>query len=103
MRMNILLALLLTLPIAGLRAQSIHGAGARPCGDWTQARTDGGRDFEGEQWALGYVSAVTLAGGTGRGLDQAALFSGVDAYCAAHPDEMLWSAVKAVLGSTHGS
>jgi hypothetical protein len=97
-----IVAVILSIPsLAG--AQTIRGAGARPCGEWSQARNGGGRDFEGEQWALGYVSAVTALGGAGRSVDEPALFAALDGYCGAHADEMLWVAVKAVLGASRGA
>ena len=87
-------------------AQTIRGAGARPCADWVQARTGNGHDYEAEQWALGYMSGVnaSLRGqGAIRSADEKAIFTGLDGYCAAHRQDMLWDAVKAVLATPRGA
>jgi hypothetical protein len=113
MRMTTLVALLLSgsLLLFGAldhaHAQTIRGAGARPCAEWSRARTGGGRDYEGEQWTLGYVSAVTVDAQRPRGqngaTDPRTVFAGIDVYCAAHPDDMLWDALKAILATQHGA
>ena len=98
--------LALTLPSAPAHAQTIRGAGARPCTEWLQARTGNGRDFEAEQWALGYLSAVSAATperGVLRAADQKTIFAGMDTYCGAHRQDMLWNAVKSVLAVQHGA
>ena len=99
-------ALFLVLSCAAAQAQTVRGAGARPCAEWNQARVGGGRAFEAEQWALGYLSGLN-AGGAGkpssvfRVLDERGAFAGIDAYCTRHPTEMLWNAVRSVTAA-HG-
>ena len=99
-------ALILMLPSLPCLAQTVRGLGARPCGDWTQARQSGGRDFEAEQWALGYISAVSAGradnAGAFRNPDERTVFSGIDSFCSAHPGDMLWNAVKSVLTMSNG-
>ena len=101
-----LASLILLLPIATAQGQTVRGAGARPCAEWSQARRGGGRAFEAEQWTLGYMSALNVAvaghqGGMFRLLDEKSTFSAVDLYCAQHPTDMVWSAVKSAVAG-HG-
>jgi hypothetical protein len=89
-------------------SQTIRGAGARPCTEWSLARRDGGRDYEAEQWALGYVSGAAASQSIkgGRQLQapaESALFADLDTYCAAHPAVMLWTALVAVAATPHGA
>ena len=107
--MRLLFAMLvLLLPLGAARAQTVRGAGARPCADWTQARRGGGRDFEAEQWTLGYLSGLN-AGARARQtslfrvLDENGAFAAIDSYCAVHPTDMLWTAVKSALTAAHGA
>ncbi len=105
---TLLLTLLLTLPALPAQAQTIRGAGARPCAEWNQARRGGGRDFEAQQWTLGYISAVTVTNaaatrGLLRATDEKGTFAAIDGYCATHPNDMLWSAVKSALAASHGA
>ena len=102
---RLLLIAVLLLPEGGAFAQSIRGAGARPCADWVQARRGGGRDFEAEQWVLGYMSGVNAdrGGSVFRTVDERTIMAGVDAYCDGHAGDMLWNAVKAVLGTNRGA
>ncbi len=100
------LALILLAAASPCGAQTIRGVGARPCAEWVQARGDNGRDFEAEQWALGYLSGANAATKTGalfRATDEKAIFTTIDAYCGAHPQDMLWNAVKSVLVMPHGA
>ena len=103
---SFLAALMLVLPLVAARAQTVRGAGARPCTDWSQARGSGGRAFEAEQWMLGYMSGVNFAAGPRQGnvfriLDEKGAFAAVDAYCSQHPSEMLWNALKSAMAG-HG-
>ena len=107
--MRFLLAtLILILPLGAPRAQTVRGAGARPCAEWTQARRGGGRDFEAEQWALGYLSGVN-AGASARQaslfrmFDEKSVFATIDGYCTAHPADMLWIAVRSMMQAAHGA
>ena len=103
---SLCLAAALLLPVLPAAAQTIRGVGARPCADWLQARKGGGRDFEAEQWALGYLSAVNVAqrgSGLFHGLDAGGIFAGIDSYCGGHPGDMLWNAVKAVTPASRGA
>jgi hypothetical protein len=87
-------------------AQTIRGAGARPCSDWVQARTGNGHDYEAEQWALGYLSGVnasTRSQPAFRNTDEKTIFTGLDGYCGVHRQDMLWDAVKSVLATPHGA
>ncbi len=104
---HLLAALMLSLPSVSY-AQTIRGAGARPCQDWSLARRSGGRAFEAEQWTLGYMSAINAAGRGGPGGlfgggAEKAAFAAIDTYCTSHPDDMLWNAVKAALSTSHGA
>jgi hypothetical protein len=95
MMLRLGLALLIALPFGAVRAQTVRGAGARPCADWVQARRGGGRDFEAEQWALGYLSGAAVA--TGASVpDEKTVFTSIDGYCGAHEGDPLWLAVRAV-------
>ncbi len=92
-------------PAAG---ETIHGIGARPCVEWVQARRDGGRDFWAEQWVLGYLSGVNASASTRQanlfaGTDDKAVFLAVDSYCQGHTQDMLWTAVRAVISQRHAS
>jgi hypothetical protein len=104
---RLILAVLLMLPSVASMSQTVRGAGARPCADWVQARQGGGRDFEGEQWALGYFSAVSAdrpdKSTLFRNADERSIFAGIDTYCGAHAGDMLWDAVRAVLATTNGA
>ena len=102
---RLVLALILLAPALPCGAQTIRGVGARPCAEWLQARGDNGRDFEAEQWTLGYLSGANAAreGALFRATDEKAIFASVDAYCGAHPQDMLWNAVKSVLATPHGA
>ena len=107
--MRLVLAILaLTLPAFAASSQTIRGAGARPCSDWNLARRDGGRDFEAEQWALGYVSGVTASLATKNVRqasvpDEKTLFADLDTACKAHADIMLWNALVTVIAAAHGA
>jgi hypothetical protein len=101
-----ILALLVSLPASPTLAQTIRGVGARPCTDWVQARRGGGRDFEAEQWALGYLSGATVATGGRTGVaDEKTIFTSIDGYCGAHTGDALWLAVRAFAAQhpDHGS
>ncbi len=90
------MALLLSVPPGVALAQTIRGVGARPCAEWVQARHGGGRDFEAEQWALGYLSGVATAAGGGASVpDEKPVFISIDSYCSAHAGDKLWLAVRA--------
>jgi hypothetical protein len=98
--------LALTGAAGASHAQTIRGAGARPCGEWQRARAGGGRAFEAEQWALGYLSATNAGlrvGANIRILDETAIFAGIDQYCGGHPKEMLWNAVRVLAASPHSA
>jgi hypothetical protein len=104
----LLLTLILLLPALPGHAQTIRGAGARPCAEWSQARRGGGRDFDAEQWTLGYISAITATNAPGaRSLlhttDEKGIFAAIGGYCAMHPDDMLWHAVKSALAAANGA
>jgi hypothetical protein len=106
MRRPFLLAALL-LPHAAASAQTIRGVGARPCAEWSQARHGGGRDYEAEQWVLGYLSGVN-AGATAHGGalltgNEGTIFAEVDNYCGSHQADMIWAAVKAYLAMSRAS
>ena len=100
--------LLLALTLGVTQAQTMRGVGARPCADWTQARRGGGRDYEAEQWVLGYMSGLNVASGARQGsvfrvLDEKGAFAAIDSYCAGHPADMLWNAVKSAMTAAHGA
>jgi hypothetical protein len=92
--------------LGSAHAQTIRGIGARPCAEWVQARRDGGRDFWAEQWVLGYLSGVNASTPT-HGIfasgDDQSVFAVVDIYCQSHTQDMLWSAVKAVISQRRAS
>ena len=108
-RLTLLLTVLPALAIHPLPAgaQTIRGAGARLCAEWNQARQGGGRAFEAEQWALGYLSAVNAASAgkaqpLSRDAEQAA-FASMDGFCRAHPDALIWAALKTAALPAHGA
>ncbi len=106
--MRLLLAVLMLTLAAQGQAQTVRGAGARPCAEWSQARRGGGRAYEAEQWTLGYISAVNagIGGRSGSLLSagaEKATFAAIDAFCVSHPDEMLWNAIKSALSTSHGA
>jgi hypothetical protein len=106
MMIRLTLALLVCLPAGTAGAQTIRGAGGRPCTDWVQARRGGGRDFEAEQWALGYLSGVAVTAGSRASVpEEKAVFTSIDRYCTAHEGESLWLAVRALATQhpDHGS
>ena len=100
--------LILALSLGPVRAQTIRGVGARPCTDWLQARRGGGHDYEAEQWVLGYMSGLNVAAGPRqasvfRVLDEKGAFAAIDSYCAGHPTEMIWNAVRSAMTAAHGA
>ncbi len=101
MMTRLVLALLVCLPAVTALAQTIRGAGGRPCTDWVQARRGGGRDFAAEQWALGYLSGQAVqAGGAASVPDEKTLFVSIDGYCGGHRGDAVWLAVRA-FGAQH--
>jgi len=106
MMIRLTLVLLLCLPAGIARAQMIRGAGGRPCADWVQARRGGGRDFEAEQWALGYLSGAAVAAGSHASVpEEKTIYASIDGYCGAHEADPLWLAVRAFAAQhpDHGS
>jgi hypothetical protein len=115
-RYPILVVLLACAAVALPRSshgQTIRGIGARPCSEWVQARSGGGRDFWAEQWVLGYLSGVNATydakagGATHISLfasgDDKQVFATIDSYCRSHAQDMLWSAVKALVSQRRAS
>ena len=107
--MRFFLTLATACSLAGhAHAETIRGMGARPCAEWVQARRDGGRDFWAEQWVLGYLSGVNATAPPHQASlfvagDDKPVFAAVDGYCQTHTQDMLWSAVKAVVAQRRAS
>ena len=88
--------------------QTIRGIGARPCSEWTQARSGGGRDFWAEHWVLGYLSGVNAAApdhpvSLFANGDDKTVFGDIDTYCRAHASDKVWDAVKAFISQRRAS
>jgi hypothetical protein len=91
---------------ANLSAQTIRGAGARPCNDWSRSRVGGGHFFDAEEWVLGYLTGNRVSQHVAPGIeeaDQKGVFQSIDAFCTAHPTAMIWQAIKDSALLSHGS
>lgn len=87
---------------AGAHATTIIGA--RPCGSWTNARTDPSAaisNVANEDWLLGYISGLAMGSQLDvlRGSDYVSLYQWVDNYCRAHPRADLGDAGQALFAS----
>jgi hypothetical protein len=89
---------------AQARTPLFWGAGAKPCTAWNSQRglqDAGSAAMRG--WVFGMVSGYNMSR-AGQGYDDVMahatpgeLWSGIDEFCASHPDEKIWVGVFAVL------
>lgn len=84
---------------------AVFGPGFGSCGEWTAAHRGYSAVTSGQDaWLLGYLSAYSYWGASrtddvfGK-TDNAALIAWVSGYCAAHPQDQIATAARALVGA----
>ncbi len=81
----------------------ILGPGAAPCGTWTSQRQlpDQALALSNQTWVLGYITAyneyLATSGNVAAGTDSDGIAAWIDTYCAAHPQDDLAHAARALI------
>ena len=109
MRGLLLAMALLLVRTTDARAATIIGAGANSCGAWTADRhsvvfgapiTNASQGaFQDMQWVVGFLSGIGVMsaknGGPLDGMNAEGVWTWVDQYCQAHPNEPIETAAAA--------